>query len=119
MTMSWKDFVIPVPRPIPPGFMVGMRGEYRDRRYFVIEFLEEVPERQPNPYEGQLKSRTPPPRTPPPRTKRKKARTYEVVSIEWGPDDGVTIVSYDRPQEEGVSLGKRGGRLCQARMFKK
>jgi len=47
---SWRDFIISVPRPIPPGMMVKMRGEDRDGKRYVIEFLEPVPEYQPNPY---------------------------------------------------------------------
>lgn len=45
----WKAFVISVPRPIPQGYMVGMRGETREGGYWVVEFLEKVPEYRPNP----------------------------------------------------------------------
>ncbi len=45
----WREFIIPVPRPIPPGYMVGMRDEMRDGKHYVVEFLEKVPEYQPNP----------------------------------------------------------------------
>lgn len=46
----WKSCVISVPRPIPPGYMVGMREEIRDDRLYIVEFLELVPEYQPNPF---------------------------------------------------------------------
>ena len=45
----WQRFIILVPRPIPPGYMVGTRGETRDNGYYVVEFLEKVPEYKPNP----------------------------------------------------------------------
>lgn len=47
---SWQDFIISVPRPIPPGMMVKMRSEDRDGNRYIVEFLESVPEYQPNPY---------------------------------------------------------------------
>ena len=45
----WRRYIISVPRPIPKGFMVGMRGEVRDGKYYIVEYLESVPEYQPNP----------------------------------------------------------------------
>jgi len=54
----WKEYIISVPRPIPPGHMVGMRDEIRDGKLYVVEFLEPVPEYQPKPlHEGKRQRR--------------------------------------------------------------
>ncbi len=45
----WRRFIIPVPRPIPKGYMVGMRDEMRGGKHYVVEFLEKVPEYKVNP----------------------------------------------------------------------
>ena len=46
----WRGSIVSVPPPIPKGYMVGMRGEVRDGKHYVVEFLERVPEYQPNPF---------------------------------------------------------------------
>ena len=48
----WREYIIPVPRPIPPGHMVGMRDEIRDGKLYVVEFLETVKGYQSNPSPG-------------------------------------------------------------------
>ena len=77
----WRDFIVPVPRPIPRGYMVGMRDEWRDGRLYIVEFLEKVPEYQPNP------------------TRRTRGVWETQVT---GDDEGDTIVAWSR--EEGFTV---------------
>lgn len=59
----WREYVVSVPRPIPRGYCVGMRDEVRDGKPYVVEFLEKVPEYQPNPFAVKAKDAEPAERT--------------------------------------------------------
>ena len=88
----WKEFLISVPRPIPSGMMVGMKGEVRDGKYYVVEFLEPVPEYQPNPF-----------------TRRTRA-TMQIADEDNGGD---IVVSWS--QEKGFTV--LGGKAVQGTLW--
>ena len=88
----WKEFVISVPRPISPGYMVGMQDEVRDGRHYIVEFLESVPEYQPNPIQRTQAVCTVQPAAG-------NECSDEDVLVAWSREKGFTII--DRKSVEG------------------
>jgi len=82
----WRDDVVAVPRPIPPGTMVGMRSEQRNGKLLIVEFLEPVPQ-----YQAPRTTR---------RARRRIAlkRNSDQPHIAWSRDHGFTILN-------GIPLG--------------